>query len=156
MIQLKHFCNASDWSNDDLEAMQVRAERLLGFAIQIQAQYPNANGTDDLEETVRVISDKVVQEISQETQSSSTVKRRLQEKITWAQNKRGKGVEDFSNKRGVVGIFKSPLTLVMNEKRDKCLVLMLNLKVSKRTRSEASKNKLIIKRVSNNRLSKSK
>ena len=77
MIQLKHFCNASDWSNDDLEAMQVRAERLLGFAIQIQAQYSNVNGTDDLEETVRVISDKVVQEISQETQSSSTVKRRL-------------------------------------------------------------------------------
>ena len=34
------------------------------------------------------------------------------------QNKRGKGVEDFSNERGVVGIFKSPLTSVMNEKRD--------------------------------------
>ena len=64
MIQLKHFCNASDWSNDDLEAMQVRAERLLGFVIQIQAQYPNMNGTDDLEETVRVILDKAVQEIS--------------------------------------------------------------------------------------------
>ena len=37
----------------------------------------------------------------------------------------------------------------MNEKRDKCLILMLNLKVSKQTRSEASKNKVIIKRVSN-------
>ena len=24
MIQLKHFCNASDWSNDDLEAMQSK------------------------------------------------------------------------------------------------------------------------------------
>ena len=72
MIQLKHFCNASDWSNDDFEAMQVRAERLLGFMIQIQAQYPNVNGIDDLEETVRVILNKVVQETSQETQSSST------------------------------------------------------------------------------------
>ena len=73
MIQLKHFCNASDWSNDDLEAMQVRAERLPGFIIQIQAQYPNVTGIDDLEETVRVILDKVVQEISQQTQSSSTI-----------------------------------------------------------------------------------
>ena len=32
----------------------------------------------------------------------------------------------------------------MNEKRDKYLVLMLNLKVSKQTASEASKDKLII------------
>ena len=72
MIQLKHFCNASDWSNDDLEAMQVCAERLLGFIIQMQAQYPNVTSTDDLEETVRVILDKGVQEIFQETQSSST------------------------------------------------------------------------------------
>ena len=72
MIQLKHFCNASDWSNDDLEAMQVREERLLGFITQIQAQYPNVTGIDDLQETVRVILDKVVQEMSQETQSSST------------------------------------------------------------------------------------
>ena len=64
MIQLKHFCNASDWSNDNLEAMQVRADRLHGFIIQIQAQYPNMNGTDDLVETVRVILDKVAQEIS--------------------------------------------------------------------------------------------
>ena len=72
MIQLKHFCNASDWSNDNLEAMQVRADRLLGFIIQIQVHYPNVNGIDDLEETVRVILDKVVQETSQETQSSST------------------------------------------------------------------------------------
>ena len=37
----------------------------------------------------------------------------------------------------------------MNEKKDKCLILMLNLKVSKQTRSEASKNEVIIKRVSN-------
>ena len=72
MIQLKHFCNASDWSNDDLEAIQVHAEMLVGFTIQKQAQYPNVNGTDDLEETVRLILDKVVEEISQETQSSST------------------------------------------------------------------------------------
>ena len=72
-IQLKYFCNASDWSNDNLEAMQVRAERLLGFITQIQAQYPNATGIDDLQETVRVILDKAVQEISQETQSSSTI-----------------------------------------------------------------------------------
>ena len=48
-----------------------------------------------------------------------------------------------------VGISKSPLISVMNEKRDKCLVLMLNLKVSNRTKNEASKNKVIIKRVSN-------
>ena len=33
--------------------------------------------------------------------------------------------------------------------RHECLILMLNLKVSKQTRSEASKNKVIIKRVSN-------
>ena len=32
----------------------------------------------------------------------------------------------------------------MNEKRDKCLVLMLNLKVNKQTTSEARKDKLII------------
>ena len=62
-IQLKHFCNASNWSIDDLEAMQVHAERLLGFIIQIQAHYPNVNGIDDLKETVRVILDKVVQEV---------------------------------------------------------------------------------------------
>ena len=37
----------------------------------------------------------------------------------------------------------------MNEKRDINVVLMLNLKVSKRTRSEASKNKVTVKRVSN-------
>ena len=49
---------------------------------------------------------------------------------------------------GVSNILK-PLISVMNEKRDKCLTLMLNLKVSKQTRSEASKNKVIIKRVSN-------
>ena len=43
-----------------------------------------------------------------------------------------------------------PLILVMNEKKKhKCLILMLNLKVSKETKSEAGKNKIIIKRVSN-------
>ena len=47
------------------------------------------------------------------------------------------------------GISKYPLISVMNEKRDKCLILMLNLTVSKHTRSEAGKNKVIIKRVSN-------
>ena len=35
------------------------------------------------------------------------------------------------------------------KKRHKCLILMINLKVSKQTRSEATKNKVIIKRVSN-------
>ena len=35
------------------------------------------------------------------------------------------------------------------EKGHKCLILMINLKVSKQTRSEASRNKVIIKRVSN-------
>ena len=60
---------------------------------------------------------------------------------------------------GEFGISKNPLISVMNEKKKhKCLILMLNLKVSKQTRSEASKNKIIItKRVSNiNKLSKSK
>ena len=33
--------------------------------------------------------------------------------------------------------------------RHECLILMLNLEVSKQTRSEASKNKVIVKRVSN-------
>ena len=43
---------------------------------------------------------------------------------------------------------KYPLISAMNEKkRHKCLILMLDLKVRKQTRSEASKNKLIIKRV---------
>ena len=37
----------------------------------------------------------------------------------------------------------------MNGKRDKYLILMLNLKVSKQRRSEVSKNKVIIKSVSN-------
>ena len=35
------------------------------------------------------------------------------------------------------------------KKRLKCLILMLNLKVSKQARSEVSKNKVIIKIVSN-------
>ena len=36
----------------------------------------------------------------------------------------------------------------MNDIRNKYLILMLNLKVSKQTRNEANKNKVIIKRVS--------
>ena len=57
----------------------------------------------------------------------------------------GEGVK--INGRG--GISKYPLILVMNEKRNKGLILMLNLKLSKQIRSEASKNKVIIKRLSN-------
>ena len=34
------------------------------------------------------------------------------------------------------------------KKKDKCLIVMFNLKVRKETRSEANKNKVIIKRVS--------
>ena len=57
----------------------------------------------------------------------------------------------------LAGISKYLLISVMNEKRDKCLILMLNLKVTKQTRSEPSKNKVMIKRVSNiNKLSRSK
>ena len=37
------------------------------------------------------------------------------------------------------------------KKENKCLMLMLNLKVSKQTRSEASKNKAVIKRIVGNR-----
>ena len=46
--------------------------------------------------------------------------------------------------------FKKPVN-IGNEwkKRRKCLILMLDLKVTKQTRSEASKNKVIIKGVSN-------
>ena len=36
----------------------------------------------------------------------------------------------------------------MKKKRHKCLILMLNFKVSTQTRSEASKNKVITERVS--------
>ena len=53
------------------------------------------------------------------------------------------------NGGGEVGISKNPLISVMNEKRDICLILMLNLKVSKKARFEASKGKVMIKRVSN-------
>ena len=48
-------------------------------------------------------------------------------------NKRGVKI----NERGF-GISKNPLTWAMNEKRHNCLILMLNLKVSKQT-SEVSK-----------------
>ena len=59
------------------------------------------------------------------------------------------------NKQRGVGISKNLLMSVMNEKRNKYLILMLNLKVSKQTRTEASKNKVIsIKHI--NKLSKSK
>ena len=46
----------------------------------------------------------------------------------------------------------------MNQKRDTVLILITNPKISKQTRSEASKNKVITKRVSNiiNQLSKTK
>ena len=77
------------------------------------------------------------------------------------QNKRGGegwGLEIFVkfNKRGggqnkrEVGFSKNPLISVMNEKRDINVhkLLMLNLKVSKQTRSEASKNKEMIKKLS--------
>ena len=40
------------------------------------------------------------------------------------------------NETGWVGILKNPLISVTNEKRDKCLISMLNLKVSKQTKSE--------------------
>ena len=74
-------------------------------------------------------------------------------------NKRGvkinRGWEIFVkfNKRrvkinGGVGISKYPLISEMNQKRDKWLILMLILKVSKHTRSEASKSKIIMNRVS--------
>ena len=52
------------------------------------------------------------------------------------------------NKRVGGGISKNPLISVMNGKRDKCVILMLNLKISEQT-SEACKNKVIIKRISN-------
>ena len=53
-------------------------------------------------------------------------------------------------------ILKYSLVSVMNEKRDKCLILILDLKVNKHTRYEASKCKVIksIKYV--NKLSKTK
>ena len=55
----------------------------------------------------------------------------------------------ISGGRGL-DISKYSLISVMNEKkRHECLILMFNLKVSKQTRSKASKNKVMIKRVSN-------
>ena len=52
------------------------------------------------------------------------------------------------NKRGGGGVNFKKSGNELN-KRLKCLILMLNLRVSKRTKSENSKNKVIIKRVSN-------
>ena len=47
------------------------------------------------------------------------------------------------------GVRKKSLISIMNEKKKhKCLILMLTLKASKQTRSEAIKNKAVIKRVS--------
>ena len=66
------FEKLSDWSNDNLEAMQARAEKFLGFIMQMQEQFPNINSIEDLEEIVRLILDKVVLGISPESQSSST------------------------------------------------------------------------------------
>ena len=51
------------------------------------------------------------------------------------------------NKRGVE---KKPVNISNEWKKiHKCLILMLNLKVSKQARNEASKNKVIVKRVAN-------
>ena len=64
------------------------------------------------------------------------------------QNKLGEGVLEFQKFVNIGNEWK---------KRHQCLILMLNLRVSIRTKSENSKNKVIIKRVSNiNKLSKSK
>ena len=58
---------------------------------------------------------------------------------------------------GGEGDFKKPVNIAHEWKRHKWLILILNLKASKETRSEDSKNKAIIKRVSNiNKLRKSK
>ena len=56
------------------------------------------------------------------------------------------------NKRGEGGLeFRWKFVNIGNEWKNRhgCLILMLNLQVSKQTRSEASKNKVITKRVSN-------
>ena len=53
------------------------------------------------------------------------------------------------NKWGGLNFKKSVNIGNERKKRHKCLTLMFNIKVSKRTRSEASKNKVITKRVSN-------
>ena len=69
-------------------------------------------------------------------------------------NKRGVkingGLEIFVkfNKQGGRNFKKSVNIGNERKKRHKCLILILNLKVSKQTRGEASKNKLLIKRVS--------
>ena len=56
------------------------------------------------------------------------------------QNKQGEGRWNFKKPVNIGNEWK---------KRRKCLILMLDLKVTKQTRSEASKNKVIIKGVSN-------
>ena len=56
---------------------------------------------------------------------------------------------------GGIGLSKYPLISVTNEiKRHKCLILMLNLKVSKQTKSKANMNKVIIKSIKHIKLSK--
>ena len=60
------------------------------------------------------------------------------------------------NGGGGAGISKNPLILVMSEKkRHKCLILMLNLNVSKQTRSEAGFDYYQKSITRNNKLSKS-
>ena len=61
-----------------------------------------------------------------------------------------KGGVKINKGGGGRGNFKKPVN-IGNEwkKRRKCLILMLDLKVTKQTRSETSKNKVIIKGVSN-------
>ena len=52
--------------------------------------------------------------------------------------------------RGGGGNFKKSFNIGHEWKKIyKCLILMLNFKISKQTRSEASKTKVIIKRISN-------
>ena len=62
-------------------------------------------------------------------------------------NKRG-----GSNKQGDWNFKKSVNIGNQWKKRHKCLILMLNFKVSKQARSEASQNKVKIKRVNINEL----
>ena len=60
----------------------------------------------------------------------------------------GRGSKIFLINGGSRNFKKSVNICNESKKRHKCLILMLNLKVSERTGSEASENKVIIKRVS--------